>query len=65
MVYMARITNLTSLNVTGRYRARSVNRGLILPAGFNWFKIWEDAYTSSTGTWGMDRMVAAKGLISS
>lgn len=31
--------------------------------GLNWFKIWEDGFDVATQTWGVDRMVAADGLV--
>ena len=31
--------------------------------GLKWFKIWEDGFDVATQTWGVDRMVAADGLV--
>lgn len=33
-------------------------------AGPGWFKIWEDGYDTATKTWCVDRLIAAKGLLS-
>lgn len=33
-------------------------------AGPGWFKIWEDGYDTASKTWCVDRLIAAKGLLS-
>ncbi|KAA1477459.1 glycoside hydrolase [Dentipellis sp. KUC8613] len=47
LTYMAKVDNATQTDVTG----------------LQWFKIWEDGFTASDQTWGVDRLIANKGKV--
>ncbi|KAF9007093.1 glycoside hydrolase [Cyathus striatus] len=47
MAYLARVDNATQTDVTG----------------LKWFKIWQDGFTPSDQSWGVDRLIANKGKV--
>jgi len=46
IAYLAKVPSATQTTVTG----------------LQWFKIWQDGFVASNSTWGVDRLVANKGL---
>jgi hypothetical protein len=65
---MAQVSDPLNLSVTGIYSlsAKPIIQGKSNQqklTGLKWFKIWEDGYDATTKTWGVDRLIAAKGLV--
>ncbi|EEB92275.1 hypothetical protein MPER_09241 [Moniliophthora perniciosa FA553] len=48
ITYLAKVNDATSLDVTG----------------LQWFKIYEDGYDASSGTWAVDKLIANQGKVS-